>query len=254
MPPTPPNSVQQWAPRLGLGPILDHDPGAYPVECDAGLEATTVTSATVGPSASLDATDVAWLGLDLVAALRRQANVLRRALDRKAESSDGGLDGSFGRILDVLDDREPGCARHYRAIAGGRFALAHSHGVRDPSPTPRQPHFNFRPWAEAECPPGCRTGSKSQNPNSESPGSGSPCGVGARAAVWAPDTGRKRGRARAAGGPREAGQARGETARRGDSLFSAAPAAQGHGVRTGGARLPVLPPRPARQRRLRGHR
>ncbi len=66
-------------------------------------------------------------------------------------------------------------------------------------------------------------------------------GVGARAAVWVPDTGRKRGRARAAGIPREAGH--GRPARRGDSLFSAAPAAQGYGVRTGGARLPVLPPR-----------
>ena len=105
-----PAAYLQACGMVGGGPILDHDPSAYPVECDARLEATTVTSATVGPSASLDATDVAWLGLDLVAALRRQARFRRRALDRKAELTAGMMaaSGEYWAFLIAASQAAPG--------------------------------------------------------------------------------------------------------------------------------------------------
>ena len=54
-----PAAYLQACGMVGGRQIIDHDPGAYRVERDSHFEATTVTSATVGPSASLDATDVA---------------------------------------------------------------------------------------------------------------------------------------------------------------------------------------------------
>jgi hypothetical protein len=95
---------------VGGRQIIDHDPGAYRVECDSHFEATTVTSATAGPSASLDAADVAWLGLDLVAALRRQASFMRRALDRKAELTAGMMaaSGAYSGVLTAASQAAPG--------------------------------------------------------------------------------------------------------------------------------------------------
>jgi hypothetical protein len=107
-----PAAYLQACGMVGGGPILDHDPSAYPVEGDSRFEATRFTTATAGPSASLDATDVAWLGLqvDLVAALRRQASFMRRALDRKAELTAGMMaaSGEYWAFLIAASQAAPG--------------------------------------------------------------------------------------------------------------------------------------------------
>ncbi len=122
------------------GAILDHDPGAYHLQRDSRAQATAIARSLHVPCAN--ATDLAWLGLDLADALRRQASFMR-----PFGRARGWPGGSFGRILGLPDRGEPFSSRHTRADSGGRFALAHAHAF------PAQVHARFpAPHRDAAAP------------------------------------------------------------------------------------------------------